>query len=205
MKKKNTQSIVSLETVRDLAHNPSKSSMEQLTHLMETTHDSDQFKMVAIAYAEALMSYYTPQNDEEEDQFTLAHLLSRNENRMLALDKIMEEAANNEREMRVSKRVHDMVLENNPDKHDDWEYEWSHDYYICIAPRAEDLTERDYLEVWIPTAEKLLAGTKYADMPEEFWELWRDDATGEEDDDDDDGEDEECDDHEHDDDGKCLF
>ncbi|MCX6713261.1 MAG: hypothetical protein NTY66_03590 [Candidatus Vogelbacteria bacterium] len=121
---------------------------------------------------------YTPRNEAEEKDLSLASLIHQAEDRLLDQNIKLSAAKHEVHEMELERQIHLAIMaDKEADK--DWKYRFSEDFYFGVEERpAEIADEIKYLEKYILSAKSLIKNEKYKNIPVDFWKTFHWDSEG---------------------------
>lgn len=183
---KRVADAVTREQLLALAHEGTAESLRRLDEFMGSIEDQELQDWAMLAYHEANLLYYTPQNDEEERELLIAKLIFEHEERLIDLlediDHLRLSVKKQEIESEVESRLGVTQKKSQEEKEAD---EWAEGYLLEEDKRALEETEEQirHEEAWIDEARKMITVERYKTVPPIFWEFFHFDGeeTGEED------------------------
>ncbi len=169
--RKPSPAITSLDVKAQLnewAHEGSKESMDKIIDFIKQEKDEKLRGYANCALEEAEYFYYSPWSPKEEKEFLLAKMISEAERRFW---KAMMKADNARLELdrlEIDKKVHEKIMNSkNPNKREDWQYNFSEDFRTMVKSRLDELDDEIfYTSAWIEEARKLITIDKYKNIPD---------------------------------------
>jgi hypothetical protein len=175
-------------------NNPTKESLQALADYIEREKDEDKRAEAELAYEEAMIFYYSPTNDKQEEELLLAKMIWREEDRLIDLTIKADAARFALDKLDLDRKVHAEIMKKVSKKRaEEWQYNFSEDYYTTVEDtwaRLDD--EVAYLTAWIEEARKLIKTEKFRDIPDDFFRHCHYDSEGVDFMDEDECEDEDC-------------
>lgn len=189
--KQNQEKIISSSDIHgwlnQLAHAGTEEALEALRKFIRKEENEDLRDYAEIAQEEAEFNYYSPQNEQEEEDFLLARTIWRRQENLWELEGKADSARLELRELDLDRKAHQKLMASLTDKEkiDLWKYNFSEDYYFMIKQRVEELDEKiAYEAVWLEQARQLVKTKKYQTPPvhifdhihfdEDYFSMWED-------------------------------
>jgi len=159
-----------IDNLIDLAHQGTADSIEQLSALAQMTKNKEEKIMAKIAKDEARVIYYEPKNKAEENDFILAWLIWKKQNKIESQQMELSRLKSRLNALQVEDAVHQKVMKSD-DTNGDWQYYSGHYFEFPETENkmAEIKNDIKYNESWIKEAEKMIKNDKYRQIPADFF------------------------------------
>lgn len=151
-----------------LAHTGTAEAIDRLHEFIQDEKNANLRDYAQIALEEAEFNYYSPEGDQEEEDFLLARSIWRREERLWKLDGKADAARLELKELDLDRKVHQKIMESLADKEkiDEWKYNFSEDYYGMIQGKLADFEDRiEYESTWLGEASQIVKTEKYRKIP----------------------------------------
>lgn len=146
------------------AHAGTKEALENLDKFIQEEKDENLRSYAEIARDEAEYFYYAPDTKQEEKDFLLARMIWRRQEYVWELEGKADSARLKLTELNIKRQVHQKLMQNLKDKtkKEEWQYNFSEDYYTMIKGRLEEFeNEIAYDTAWLEQARKMVKTKKY--------------------------------------------
>ncbi len=156
------------------AHEGSQESLKKLEDFIVKEKNKDLRDYANLAYNEALYFYYSPQNEQDENDFLLSKMIKNREDRFWRLMSEADAAKLELKKLDLERKVHLQLLRHlgkDKKREEDWKYNFSEDYYVTVKNKLiESEDELAYESRWFEEARKMIKNKKYLKVPEEVFE-----------------------------------
>ena len=164
-----TKDIVMLNS---WAHEGSQEAVEKLKKFIADTDDEKSRTWAEMALDEAEYFYYGPDNEKEENEFLLARLIQDKEDKLWKKTWKVDAAKLELQELDLNRKVHAKIIKKlkNKNQREDWQYNFSEDYYTIVKHRLSELEDEIAYEMaWLDEARKLITLEKYKNIPADIF------------------------------------
>jgi len=151
-----------------LAHAGTEEAVDRLREFIQKEKNESLCDYAQIALEEAEFNYYSPESDQEEEDFLLARSIWRRQENLWRLEGKADAARLELKELDLDRKVHQKIIESLIDKEkiNDWQHNFSEDYYIMIQNKlAKFEAEIAYEDAWLKQACQLIKIEKYRKIP----------------------------------------
>jgi hypothetical protein len=182
VKRQSTNRLDVIGTLNDWAHAGTKESMANLEKFIADKKNTDEKLRghAECALDECQYFYYCPNNPAEEKEFLLAKMIYNEEERLMNLEIQLDAAKYDLEKLDLNREVnHALMKTAEAEKHPDFKYRFSEDYYMTVKNRHDELLEDiRYSQLWLEAAAKMIKSEKYKNMPESVAKSIVDDSEG---------------------------
>lgn len=155
----------------EMAHKADKEAITKIGEFMEETDEPDLYEWAKLAWEEAVYLYYTPENEDEIYDNSLARLVYQHEDILFESDMQREFAEEELVNQKIEKEVSEALQKKNIENQEEREM-YSAEYCDVLEEDSKEYKAQvEYEQAWLEQAEIMFKTEKFKDIPFEVAEF----------------------------------